>query len=68
MKEKGILKITAIVHSFYRWKRGCLKLLEMYTMYEFELINYVNINYLKLLIILRKLKVIAQVDFQISLT
>ena len=26
MKEKRILKITAIVHSFYRWKRGCLKL------------------------------------------
>ena len=37
-------------------------------MYEFELMNYVNINYLKLFIILRKLKVIAQVDFQISLT
>ena len=43
-------------------------ILEMYTMYEFELMNYVNINYLKLFIILRKLKVIAQVDFQISLT
>ena len=26
MKEKRILKITAIVHSFSRWKRGCLKL------------------------------------------
>ena len=42
--------------------------MEMYTMYEFELMNSVNINYLKLFIILRKLKVIAQVDFQISLT